>query len=85
MEHRCCGSGITELRADRDTAQAALNAITPDERQTEDDYLTERLQRLPDLAAQLQNAPREIKRQTFEAFARRARAATRRGARRRSP
>lgn len=59
---------ITELRADRDTAQAALDAITPEERDTEDDYLTERLARLPDLAAQLHDAPREIKRQTFEAF-----------------
>ena len=48
---------ITELRADRDTAQAALDAITPDERQTEDDYLTERLARLPDLAAQLRRRP----------------------------
>ena len=59
---------ITELRTDRDTTQAALDAITPEERHTEDDYLTERLARLPDPAAQLHDAPRELKRQTFDAF-----------------
>jgi site-specific DNA recombinase len=59
---------ITELRADRQAAQDALDELTPAEIEAEDDYLTQRLARIPDLARSLRDATPEIKRQTFQAF-----------------
>jgi hypothetical protein len=56
---------ITELRTDR---QAAQDELTPAEIEAEDDYLTQRLARIPDLAQSLRDATPEIKRQTFQAF-----------------
>jgi DNA invertase Pin-like site-specific DNA recombinase len=59
---------IVELRADRQAAQDALNELTPDEIAAEDDYLAQRIARIPDLAQSLHDAAPEIKRQTFQAF-----------------
>ncbi len=59
---------ITELRADRQAAQDALDELTPAEIEAEDDYLTQRLARIPDLARSPHDATPEIKRQTFQAF-----------------
>ena len=59
---------IKELRADIAGAEANLAELGPDQVEAETDDLAARLARVPDLAAQLRDAPREIKRQTYEAF-----------------
>jgi DNA invertase Pin-like site-specific DNA recombinase len=59
---------IEELKADKQAAQTALDAIPPAERETEDNYLLERLARIPDLTQQLRDATHEIKRLVFQAF-----------------
>lgn len=59
---------IEELKADKQAAQAALDAIPPDEVEAEDNYLPERLARIPDLTQQLCDATPEIKRLVFQAF-----------------
>jgi hypothetical protein len=59
---------IEELKADKQAAQVALDAIPPAERETEDNYLLERLARIPDLTQQLRDATPEIKRLAFQAF-----------------
>jgi site-specific DNA recombinase len=59
---------IEELNADKQTAQVALDAIPPGEVEAEDNYLPERLARIPDLTQQLRNATPEIKRLVFQAF-----------------
>ncbi len=59
---------IEELSADKQTARAALDAILPAEVEAEDNYLSERLARIPDLTQQLRDATPEIKRLVFQAF-----------------
>jgi hypothetical protein len=59
---------IEELKADKQAAQAALDAIPPAEVEAEDNYLPERLARIPDLTQQLRDATPEIKRLVFQAF-----------------
>jgi len=59
---------ITELRTDITAAEADLAALDPREADEETDDLSERLARIPDLAQQLRDAPRDIQRQTYEAF-----------------
>jgi DNA invertase Pin-like site-specific DNA recombinase len=59
---------IAELKSDRASAESALEELEPRDVQAEDDELAERLRRLPDLARELRSAPREVKRQVFEAF-----------------
>jgi site-specific DNA recombinase len=59
---------IEELKADKQAAQTTLDAIPPAERKTEDNYLLERLARIPDLTQQLRDATHEIKRLVFQAF-----------------
>jgi len=59
---------ITELRADITAAEADLAELDPAEAAAETDDLTERLARIPNLAQQLRDAPRDIQRQTYEAF-----------------
>jgi hypothetical protein len=61
-------SRIKELRADIAGAEADLTELGPEEVEAETDDLAARLARVPDLAAQLRAAPREIQRQTYEAF-----------------
>ncbi len=53
---------------DRQAAQDALDELTPAEIEAVDDYLTQRLARIPDLARSLRDATPEVKRQTFQAF-----------------
>jgi len=59
---------IKELRADIAAAERDLAELGPEEIEAETDDLADRLARLPDLSAQLRCAPREIQRQTYEAF-----------------
>ncbi len=59
---------ITELRADKQAAEDALAELDPQEAETEDAFLQERLGRIPDLGQSLRDATPEIKRQTFDAF-----------------
>lgn len=59
---------IAELKADKATYEAALAEIPVEQEDAEADQLTQRLARIPDLGQQLRDAPREIQRQTFEAF-----------------
>jgi hypothetical protein len=59
---------ISELKADKEAAMAALAEIDQPQLENEDDYLADRLARIPDLTQSLRNAPPEMKRQTFEAF-----------------
>ena len=59
---------IAELRAERDDYQAALDELPAEDLDREEDDLAANLARIPDLTEQLRAAPREIKRQTFEAF-----------------
>jgi len=59
---------ITELRADKEAAAAALADIPEQDIEAEDGYLAERLAQLPDLTEALRTAPPEVKRQTFDAF-----------------
>jgi site-specific DNA recombinase len=57
---------LEELKTDKQAAQTALDAIPTAE--VEDDYLSERLARIPDLTRQLRDATSEIKRLVFQAF-----------------
>jgi hypothetical protein len=59
---------IEELKTDKQTAQAALDAIPTGEVEAEDNYLSERLARIPDLTQPLRDATPEIKRLVFQAF-----------------
>ena len=59
---------IAELEEQKEAAQEALAELGPEDIEVEDDYLAERLARLPDLSRQLRDAPVEVKRQIFEAF-----------------
>ncbi len=59
---------IAELEEQKEAAQEALAELGPEDIEIEDDYLAERLARLPDLGKQLRDAPVEVKRQIFEAF-----------------
>ena len=59
---------ITELRADKQAAEDALAELDPDETETENALLQERLGCIPDLSQSLREAPPEVKRQTFDAF-----------------
>jgi hypothetical protein len=59
---------IAELKADKATYEAALAEIPVQQEDAEADQLAQRLARIPDLGQQLRDAPREIQRQTFEAF-----------------
>ena len=59
---------IEELSVDKQTAQAALDAIPLGEVKGEDNSLPERLARIPDLTQQLRDATPEIKRLVFQAF-----------------
>jgi DNA invertase Pin-like site-specific DNA recombinase len=59
---------IAELKNDKATFEADLAQLSPGEQETEADDLAGRLDRLPNLADQLRDAPRETQRQTFEAF-----------------
>ena len=59
---------ITELQADITAAEADLAELDPQETEAEEADLNARLSKLPDLTEQLRNAPREIQRQTYEAF-----------------
>ncbi len=59
---------ITELRTDKQAAEDALAELDPQEAETEDAFLQERLGRIPDLGQSLRDATPEIKRQTFDAF-----------------
>jgi hypothetical protein len=59
---------IAELEEQKEAAQEALAELGPEDIEAEDDYLAERLARLPDLSKQLRAAPIEVKRQIFEAF-----------------
>ena len=68
IEPQIVTARIAELKADKEAATAALAEIDQPQLEDEDDYLADRLARLPDLAAQLRDAPRDVKRQTFEAF-----------------
>jgi len=60
---------IAELRDDKQAATAALAEIDPNDREMEADELQNMLARIPDLTQALRDAPVEVKRQTFEAFA----------------
>jgi hypothetical protein len=68
IEPEIVGARIKELRADRDAAQTDLDALGGDEVSDDQADIAARLARLPDLGHQLRNAPKEIQRQTFEAF-----------------
>jgi site-specific DNA recombinase len=59
---------IAELRADKDAAHAALAGMDIQEIEGEEEDLSERLKRIPDLAEQLHDAPPALKRQVFDAF-----------------
>jgi hypothetical protein len=59
---------IAELKADKAIYEAGLAEIPVEQEDAEADQLAQRLVRIPDLAEQLRNAPREVQRQTFEAF-----------------
>jgi hypothetical protein len=59
---------IAELRTEKQTAQDALAALTPEQIEDEDDYLAERLARVPDLTEQLRAAAPELQSQFFQAF-----------------
>ncbi len=59
---------ITELAAERDAAQQELEQLTPDEVAADQDHLSKRLSRLPDLAKQLAAADDATKREVFQAF-----------------
>lgn len=59
---------IVELRETIETARADLDALDPIELEEETADLVARLDRLPNLAQQLRNAPTAVKRQTFQAF-----------------
>ena len=49
-------------------SSASLVDLDPQEVEAEDNDLTQRLERIPDLSRQLRDAPREVKRQLFDAF-----------------
>jgi len=68
IEPEIVSARIAELKADKEAATAALAEIDQPQLDDEDDLLAERLARIPDLTESLRNAPREVKRQTFEAF-----------------
>ncbi len=68
IEPELVSARIAELRAARGDFETALAEIGTDALDDEDDYLSERLARIPDLAQALRDAPPEIKRQTFDAF-----------------
>jgi hypothetical protein len=59
---------IEQLRRDKEAAEHELRALTPTPADTEPDNAAALLARLPDLGKALQQAPPELKRQTFEAF-----------------
>jgi site-specific DNA recombinase len=68
IEPEIVSARIAELKADKQAAIDALTEIAEPEIESEDDYLAGRLAQIPDLTQSLRDAPRETKRQTFEAF-----------------
>jgi site-specific DNA recombinase len=60
---------IQELRDHHDALTAALADLAPaDAQDAEDDVLTERLDRIPDLTRSFRDAPFDVKRQMLDAF-----------------
>ncbi len=59
---------IAELRTDRDTTQAALAELHPDDPGHREDDLATRLARIPDLTRSYRQATPEIQRQTLDAL-----------------
>jgi hypothetical protein len=68
IEPEIVSARIAELKADKEATTATLAEINQPEVEAEDDYLAGRLAQIPDLTQSLRDAPRETKRQTFEAF-----------------
>jgi len=69
IEPQLISKRIEKLRKDKEAAEIELRALTPaaaDPGPSEDPSAL--LARLPDLGAALRDAPRELKRQIFEAF-----------------
>ena len=61
-------SSVVVCGADKEAADAALAEMDIEEIEAEEEDLSERLKRIPDLAEQLRDAPPALKRQVFEAF-----------------
>jgi len=69
IEPQLIAKRIEKLRRDKETAEIELRALTPaaaDSGASEDPAAL--LARLPDLGAALHDAPKDLKRQVFEAF-----------------
>ncbi len=68
VEPELVAERIAELRADRETAQATLADLHPQDVDEREDVLAERLRRVPDLTQAYRDATPEIQRQTLDAF-----------------
>jgi len=68
IEPELVSARIAELRSDKTALEQALEELGAARQQVEDEELTERLARLPDLGQALRDASPEVQRQVFEAF-----------------